>query len=66
MAFEDLKPFPRRQEIMTKQTVYMSSIKEKLKKKEQQRRIFDESEQMVGSVLVYYSVNKCENCIDIL
>ncbi|XP_041370358.1 uncharacterized protein LOC121384163 isoform X2 [Gigantopelta aegis] len=45
-AFEDLKPFPSRQTILTKQTCYLKTLKEKYKKKELQKLAFAEREQL--------------------
>ncbi|CAH1785700.1 unnamed protein product [Owenia fusiformis] len=46
IAFEDLKPFPHRNEISSKQTCYMNALKEKVRKREQERRVYAEREQM--------------------
>ncbi len=43
----DLRPFPRRQDIGVRQSVYLRTLREKLYKQELQRRAYDEKEQMV-------------------
>ena len=48
LAFEGLKPFPKRRDIQTKQTCYLNTLKEKHKKKELQRLAFAEREQLVS------------------
>ncbi|KAK3088782.1 hypothetical protein FSP39_023684 [Pinctada imbricata] len=45
-AYEDLKPFPRRRDINTKQACYLNTLKEKHKKKELQKLAFAEREQL--------------------
>jgi hypothetical protein len=47
MAFDDIKPFPNRQIIVTKQACYLNTLKEKYKKKELQRLAFTEREHLV-------------------
>ncbi|XP_053380466.1 uncharacterized protein LOC123534907 isoform X2 [Mercenaria mercenaria] len=46
LAFEGLKPFPKRKDILSKQTCYLNTLKEKYKKKELQRLAFAEREQL--------------------
>ncbi|XP_060562937.1 uncharacterized protein LOC132722444 [Ruditapes philippinarum] len=46
LAFEGLKPFPKRKDIISKQTCYLNALKEKYKKKELQRLAFAEREQL--------------------
>ena len=54
MAFDGLKPFPRRQNIASKQAVYLKTLKEKLKKQEMYRKAYDEKETIVSKHLVIY------------
>ncbi|KAK6194816.1 hypothetical protein SNE40_000364 [Patella caerulea] len=46
IAFEDLKPFPHRQAIKSKQAFYLTSLKEKYKRRELQKMAFAEREHM--------------------
>ncbi|KAH3798475.1 hypothetical protein DPMN_152074 [Dreissena polymorpha] len=46
LAFDGLKPFPKRRDTISKQTCYLNALKEKYKKKELQRLAFAEREQM--------------------
>ncbi|KAJ8300670.1 hypothetical protein KUTeg_022189 [Tegillarca granosa] len=46
VAFEEIRPFPRRHDIATKQTCYINLLKEKYKKKELQRMAFAERERL--------------------
>ncbi|XP_067661994.1 uncharacterized protein [Haliotis asinina] len=50
VAFEDMKPFTSRQNIMTKQTCYLNALKEKYKRKEIQKLAFAEREQLFLSI----------------
>ncbi|KAL4219567.1 hypothetical protein ACF0H5_022141 [Mactra antiquata] len=50
LAFEGLKPFPKRKSIISKQTCYLNALKEKYKKKELQRLAFAEREQLYMSM----------------
>ncbi|ESO96014.1 hypothetical protein LOTGIDRAFT_116180, partial [Lottia gigantea] len=62
IAFEDLRPFPHRQAIKSKQAFYLTSLKEKYKRRELQKMAFAEREQMVslnaqlkmGSIIFIY------------
>ena len=62
LAFEGLKPFPKRRDIQTKQTCYLNTLKEKHKKKELQRLAFAEREQLVSKWLFFVvsSDNLCK------
>ncbi|GAB6021897.1 hypothetical protein CHUAL_006062 [Chamberlinius hualienensis] len=48
-AFEDLKPFPRRAEIVSKQTCYLKTLKEKLKKRNIEKEALENKEKMFDS-----------------
>ncbi|XP_048244979.1 uncharacterized protein LOC124141828 isoform X3 [Haliotis rufescens] len=50
VAFEDMKPFTSRQNIVTKQTCYLNALKEKYKRKEIQKLAFAEREQLFLSI----------------
>lgn len=50
LAFEGLKPFPKRKDIISKETCYLNALKEMYKKKELQRLAFAEREQMYMSM----------------
>ena len=54
LAFEGLKPFPKRRDITSKQTCYLNTLKEKHKKKELQRLAFAEREQLVGVFFFFF------------
>jgi len=47
LAFEGMRPFPKRRDIQARQTCYLNALKEKYKRKELQRLAFAEREQMV-------------------
>ena len=48
LAFQGLKPFPRRQDISSKQTVYLKALKEKYRWRELQKLAFAERENLVS------------------
>ena len=47
VAYQELKPFPRRHDIAVKQAMYLKILREKLHKQEAQRKAYDEKEEMV-------------------
>ena len=47
MAFEGLKPFPRRTNIASKQSVFLKTLKEKLKKQELFRKAYEDKDTKV-------------------
>ena len=47
MAFEELRPFPRRQDIAAKQVVYLNALREKMRKRELYRKAYTEKDQML-------------------
>ncbi|XP_074655918.1 TBC1 domain family member 2B-like [Tubulanus polymorphus] len=46
VAFEELKPFPSRKDISSKQTYYINLLKEQVKKREEERKAIAEREEM--------------------
>ncbi|XP_076454498.1 uncharacterized protein LOC143289420 [Babylonia areolata] len=50
LAFKGLKPFPRRQDISSKQTVYLKALKEKYRWRELQKLAFAERENLFLSL----------------
>ena len=48
LAFHGLKPFPRRQDISSKQMVYLKALKEKYRWRELQKLAFAERENLVS------------------
>ncbi|XP_062582307.1 uncharacterized protein LOC134244056 isoform X1 [Saccostrea cucullata] len=50
VAFDGLKPFPRRKDISTKQACYLNTLKEQNKRKELQRLAYAEREHMYMSM----------------
>ncbi|XP_064648922.1 uncharacterized protein LOC135501087 isoform X6 [Lineus longissimus] len=46
VAFDEMRPFPRRKDIASKQTVYLKMLKEQVRKREEERRHLAEREEM--------------------
>ena len=49
-AFKTLKPFPRRQDIVSKQTFYLNALKEKYRCRDLQRAAYAERDSLVGGL----------------